>query len=90
MEIKKVIEVLDEACHSRQSRDIDEQEAIEEAIDYLRKIENGEYVKVVNAEWQRESSLTNYKCSNCGLRTWDKTNYCFMCGAKMSAEKRSE
>lgn len=58
----------------------DYKEALDMAIDALK-------VKAVQGEWHKteneEMEITGYYCSVCDMPTYEPTNYCPNCGAKM-------
>lgn len=75
--------LIDAAALKRQFRvnSSASQRVIEAEIDASPTID-----PVRHGRWERESSLTNYGCTSCGARSWDRWDYCPWCGARMDGE----
>lgn len=54
------------------------------ATQRIRACRAANVAPVARASWSRTSSLTNYKCTNCGFRDWYKWRHCPSCGDRMS------
>lgn len=63
-----------------------------------RKLIEAGYAHVVHGEWKLEwdaekdpkKYFVRIVCSNCGLKTGEKSNFCPKCGAKMDGGKANE
>ena len=66
------------------------QRGIKRCIGEIKKMPTVDAVEVVHGRWHEVDGETewdcHYRCSKCFTRSYELTNYCANCGAKMNGE----